>query len=115
MFVHFPYMLLYIHPFLLNRPLSPQVLAIYFVGIMVVLPVVVATWWWNSKKYTRDHLLRQTINLYYQYLRPQMPMRGVFLVELLIRFGLIILCTHTHIHTHALTLSPFLCLYVVLV
>jgi preprotein translocase subunit Sec63 len=44
---------------------------------MVVLPVVVATWWWNSKKYTRDRLLRQTVNLYYQYLRMQMPMRGV--------------------------------------
>ena len=43
---------------------------------MVVLPVVVATWWWNSKKYTRDRVLRQTINLYYQYLRPQMPVRG---------------------------------------
>lgn len=53
-----------------------QILAIYFVGIMVVLPVVVATWWWNSKKYTRDRLLRQTVNLYYQYLRMQMPMRG---------------------------------------
>lgn len=57
------------------------VLAVYFVGIMVVLPVVVATWSWNSKKYTRDRILRQTINLYYQYLRPQMAV--TFIIEIL--------------------------------
>ncbi|KNC84693.1 hypothetical protein SARC_03098 [Sphaeroforma arctica JP610] len=58
--------------FLISDTYKWVVLALYFLGIMVFMPVVVAQWWWNSKRYTRDRILRQTINLYYQFLRPQM-------------------------------------------
>eukprot|EP01134_Creolimax_fragrantissima_P007903 CFRG7903T1 len=58
--------------FLISDTYKWVVLAAYFLAIMVFMPVVVAQWWWNSKRHTRDRILRQTINLYYQFLRPQM-------------------------------------------
>jgi len=48
-------------------------LAFYFLAFMVALPGFVATWWWNSRKYTGDHkVLRHTIGLYFKFLKARM-------------------------------------------
>eukprot|EP00123_Amoebidium_parasiticum_P013096 comp21768_c0_seq1/m.30872 comp21768_c0_seq1/g.30872 ORF comp21768_c0_seq1/g.30872 comp21768_c0_seq1/m.30872 type:complete len:643 (-) comp21768_c0_seq1:166-2094(-) len=51
--------------FIVSKDYKWPILGVYFLMFMVGLPLVVANWWSQSTRYTREQLLRDTVGLYY--------------------------------------------------
>lgn len=61
------------------------VLGVYGLVLGLLMPLYVGKWWYRSNKYTRDQILNQTMAIYFQHLKENMPMRD--LIELLAASG----------------------------
>ncbi|XP_074663025.1 translocation protein SEC63 homolog isoform X2 [Tubulanus polymorphus] len=61
---------------------SLWVLAMYGLVFMVILPVVVGTWWYRSIKYSGDQVLLDTTQLYYYFFHktPNMVLKRVIMI-----------------------------------
>uniref|UniRef100_A0A4W3J8H0 Translocation protein SEC63 homolog n=1 Tax=Callorhinchus milii TaxID=7868 RepID=A0A4W3J8H0_CALMI len=61
---------------------SMLVLAVYGFAFMVILPVVVGTWWYRSIRYSGDQILIQTTQLYMHFMNrtPNMNMKRLIMV-----------------------------------
>ncbi|XP_059838975.1 translocation protein SEC63 homolog [Hypanus sabinus] len=61
---------------------SMLVLAVYGFAFMVILPVVVGTWWYRSVRYSGDQILIHTTQLYMHFLNrtPNMNMKRLIMV-----------------------------------
>ncbi|KAL0967128.1 hypothetical protein UPYG_G00248130 [Umbra pygmaea] len=60
----------------------PSVLLVYALAFMVILPVVVGTWWYRSIRYSGDQILINTTQLYmhFMYKTPNMNMKRLCMV-----------------------------------
>ncbi|XP_078398635.1 translocation protein SEC63 homolog [Cetorhinus maximus] len=61
---------------------SMLVLAVYGFAFMVILPVVVGTWWYRSVRYSGDQILIHTTQLYMHFMNrtPNMNMKRLIMV-----------------------------------
>lgn len=61
---------------------SMWVLAVYALVFMVIMPVLVGTWWYRSIKYSAELILMDTTRLYYVFLQktPNMIIRRVVMI-----------------------------------
>lgn len=67
---------------IVDKKNSAWVLAAYMLAFIVILPIVVGTWWYRSIQYSADEVLMDTEQLYWYFFHrtPNMPLKRAIMI-----------------------------------
>lgn len=67
---------------IVDKKNSHWVLACYMIAFIVILPIVVGTWWYRSIQYSADEVLMDTEQLYWYFFHrtPNMPLKRAIMI-----------------------------------